>query len=350
MESKSPFITVIMPVRNEERFIGEVLNELLKQDYPKDRYEIIVADGESTDRTHEIVKEIARSNSQVILLSNPGLLPSSGRNLGFKNGKGDFFLVIDGHCKIRNRQLLANLVDCFQKSNVQCLGRPQPFIIPEEQTMQRAIALARSSRLGHSTDSFIHSNKEGFVSPVSVGCAYKREVFEAIGFVDETFGACEDVEFNYRVEKAGFKTFFSPRIAVYYYPRKDLKGLFRQLVRYGEGRMQFMFKHPETINFDMFLPLIFTTGVLLGPILGLVSKFFLSCYLFSIAIYFIILSVESLRLGLRSGFLFILKFILVFFAIHLSLGVGYIKGGAKSLLNRYFVRNLRMMKKKSLDA
>ena len=347
MKSQLPFITVVMPVRNEELFIAEILNDLLIQDYPRDRYEIIVADGQSTDSTRRIVKEIAQSHPQVMLLPNPGLVSASGRNIGFQNGKGDFFLVVDGHCKIKHTQLLANLVDCFQRSNAQCLGRPQPFVVPEEPTLQKAIALARSSRLGHSPESFIHSNKEAFVSPVSVGCAYKREVFDRIGFVDHTFRACEDVEFNYRVEKAGFNTFFSPKTAVYYYPRENLKGLFQQLLRYGEGRIRFTFKHPETINLNMFLPQIFIAGVFLGPILALMTKTFLFFYLPFFVIYFGIVTIQSIRLSLGSGVSFILKLILVFFVIHSSLGIGLMKGGLRCLFNRFFDNRFRQAKKKA---
>lgn len=326
MESRLPFITIAIPVRNEERFICDTLNELLRQDYPKDRFEIIVADGESTDSTREIVQEIAHSHQQVMLMSNPGLIPSSGRNVGFKNGKGDIFLVIDGHCQIKNNNLLKDVAECFERSGAQCLGRPQPFIVPKELNMQRAIALARASWLGHSTDSFIHSNKEGFVSPVSVGCAYKREVFKKNGFVDESFDACEDVEFNYRVEKSGFKAFFSPKIAVHYYPREKLTGLWHQLIRYGEGRTRFMFKHPETINLNMFLPVVFSCGIFLGPILGLISKYFLLTYVSILFSYFTMVSIESIRLSAGNGMIFALKIIVVFSLIHLSLGIGLIKG------------------------
>ncbi len=320
-----------MPVRNEMRFIADTIKELLKQDYPKDRFEIIVADGESTDSTREIVKEIAHSHPQVILMSNPGRLPSSGRNVGFRNGKGEFFLVIDGHCKINNSHLLRDVVDCFEKSGAQCLGRSQPFIIPDKPNIQRAIALARASRLGHSGNSFIHSHKEGFVSPVSVGCAYKREVFEKIGFVDESFDACEDVEFNYRVKKAGFKTFFSPRIAVYYHPRESIFGLWKQLMRYGEGRARFIFKHPETITLDMFIPSFFLGGIVFGPFLGFISKVFLLSYLAVLFLYLSVISMESVRLSRGDGFRFALNILRVFIVVHMSLGTGLIKGFTKLL-------------------
>jgi len=326
MESQLPFITIAMPVRNEEQFIGDTLSDLLNQEYPVDRYEIIVADGHSTDNTRKVVEDFAHLHSQILLLPNHGLLPSSGRNVGFKNGKGDYFLIIDGHCKIKDSKLLVNLVDCFETSGAHCLGRPQPFIVHGAPTMQRAIALARSSRLGHSNDSFIHSNKEGFVSPVSVGCAYKREVFEKIGFVDEAFDACEDVEFNYRVEKAGFSTFFSPRIAVDYSPRKDLKGLFKQLSRYGEGRMKFMYKHPEMVSLSTFLPLIFLIGVFLGPVFGFFNKYILYFYLFLLIFYFTIICIESCRLTDKSGAAFFFRLMLAFLVIHVSLGFGLLKG------------------------
>lgn len=109
---------------------------------------------------------------------------------------------------------------------------------------------------------------------MSVGCAYKREVFEKIGYVDESFGACEDVDFNYRVEKAGFLTFFSPLVGVKYYPRENLASVWKQLLRFGQGRFRFISEHPETINLDMMLPAAFVLAIVLGPLLGSVHIYF----------------------------------------------------------------------------
>jgi GT2 family glycosyltransferase len=323
-----PFITVCMPVLNEERFIAPLLGELLAQNYHGDRFEIIVADGGSTDRTREIVSEIARRHPQVILKDNPGRLPSSGRNVGFKTGRGDLFLVIDGHCEIRNPQLLRNVADCFERSGAHCLGRPQPFILPEAPTMQRAIGLARSSWLGHSSKSFIHSNREGFVSPVSVGCAYRREVFEKIGYVDESFDACEDVEFNTRVQKAGFKTFFSPSIAVHYHPRETLRGLWRQLYRYAKGRVRFLRKHAESWSLDTLLPSIWLLGMVTGPLFGLLHQAMLWIYISAVALYLFLVARESIRQGHSGGPLFVLSLAAVFVTIHVCLGLGFLLAAA----------------------
>ena len=321
-----PFITITMPVRNEEQYIEDTLHEVLGQNYPPDRFEIIVADGGSSDSTRDIVADISSDNGRVILKENPGMFPSSGRNVGFKNGRGDIFLVIDGHCQIKNRQLLLNVAELFEQSGADCLGRPQPFIIPEEPNVEKAIAVARRSRLGHSCGSFIHSDTEGFVSPVSVGCAYRREVFEKIGFVDESFDACEDVEFNYRVEKAGLKTFLSPKIKIWYFPRKTLRKLALQLIRYGEGRARFMFKHPETIRLGNILPLIFCWFLLAWPVAVVLGKEFSLIYLAILGLYFSIVLLEAVRLGLRSGGLFVFYVGMAFFTIHFSLGIGLTKG------------------------
>ena len=147
-----PFITVVMPVRNEARFIVATLGQLLGQEYPPDRYEILVADGMSDDGTQAIVQEIAASNPQVRLLENSKRLSSAGRNVGFRNGIGVYFLVVDGHCFIPDNQLFNNMVDCFVKSGADCLGRPQTLDPPGLTHFQTAVALARESRLGHGGD------------------------------------------------------------------------------------------------------------------------------------------------------------------------------------------------------
>jgi len=97
-----PFITVVMPVYNEGRFIEQTLRQLLAQEYPADRYEILVADGMSTDTTREMVRTLANEYPQIKLLDNPKRKSSAGRNVGFQNGRGEYFLVVDGHCYIPN--------------------------------------------------------------------------------------------------------------------------------------------------------------------------------------------------------------------------------------------------------
>src|SRR5262245_47047713 len=92
-----PFISILLPVRNEAAFIEATLERLLAQEYDPERFEILVADGLSTDWTRELVAAIGQWRPQVILLDNPQQWSSAGRNCGLRAGRGDIFLVIDGH-------------------------------------------------------------------------------------------------------------------------------------------------------------------------------------------------------------------------------------------------------------
>jgi succinoglycan biosynthesis protein ExoA len=265
------FVSVIVPVRNEAAFIGRALRQLLSQNYYSTRFEVLVVDGKSTDDTHRIVSELLHAHANLKLLPNPQRLSSAARNIGIRQSQGEYIVIIDGHTDIDNPNYLRDLADAFDRSGADCLGRPQPLDVAGAKSLQRAIAAARSSWLGHHPASFIYSDKEQFVPPQSVAVAYRQSVFDRVGLFDETFDACEDVEFNHRVEKAGLSCFFTPRIGVRYHPRASLAGLFRQLMRYGRGRIRLLKKHPDTLSVGSLVPAAFVAAILGG---ALASGFF----------------------------------------------------------------------------
>src|SRR5262249_3770510 len=92
-----PFVSVVMPVRNEAGDIENTLRMVLAQDYPADRYEVIVADGESTDGTREIVRRLASAHPQLRLVENPGKFVSPGLNQALAAAKGEIVVRLDGH-------------------------------------------------------------------------------------------------------------------------------------------------------------------------------------------------------------------------------------------------------------
>lgn len=325
-----PFITVVIPVFNEERFIGETLGQLVWQDYPETRYEILVCDGGSTDRTREAVREISVDHPMVKLLDNPGKRSSSGRNVGFKSGRGDYFVVIDGHCSIPSATLLRDIAAAFEKSGADALGRAQPLAPDGITFFQRAVALARAARIGHGGDSLIYSDHAGFVSPVSNGAMYRKEVFEAVGYVDERFDACEDVEFNYRVEKAGLKAYMSPELTVLYYPRDSLGGLYRQMRRYGEGRCRLWRKHPETLSLNTLVPPVFAGAVLAAccmaaaVLIGLLPAWTLWPVAAGFGLYAALVAIQTVVSCLGAGWRYGFYLPAIFFVIHFGLGMGFV--------------------------
>src|SRR5207245_2641608 len=119
--------------------------------------------------------------------------------------------------------------------------------------------------------------------------AYRREVFETVGLFDERFDACEDVDFNHRVEQAGFRCFFTPRVRVRYFPRSSLTGLFRQMERYGRGRVRLLRKHPETFTLAGLLPGAFVLGTAAGPALAWLSAWLAVAYAGALGAYVVTL-------------------------------------------------------------
>ncbi|MBI2826659.1 MAG: glycosyltransferase [Planctomycetia bacterium] len=271
--ARRPLVSVIVPVRNEERFIGRTLDALLAQEFPEDASEILVVDGQSTDRTVHVVRQYAADHARIRLLDNPKQWSSAARNLAIAASHGAFILVVDGHCELTDRNYLKKLVDAFTRSGADCVGRPQPLDVSGATPLQRAIAAARNSPLGHHPDSYIYSQTGGIVPAHSVAVAYRREVFDKVGVFDERFDACEDVELNHRIDRAGLRCFLSPDIALNYVPRGTLRALFRQLARYGKGRVRLARKHPDTISLSTFLPVMLVLALLAAPGIGWLVPF-----------------------------------------------------------------------------
>jgi glycosyltransferase involved in cell wall biosynthesis len=321
-----PFISVIVPVRNEAAYIRDTLGQLLHQSYPRDRFEVIVADGQSTDGTPAVVREVQAGWPNLRLLANPRRWSSAGRNLGIRASRGDLVVIVDGHCDLANPHHLRDLADAFARSGADCVGRPQPLDVTGATSMQRAIAAARCSRLGHHPDSYIYASGEQFVRPQSVAVAYRRSVFATVGEFDEAFDACEDVEFNHRVDRAGLRCFFTPRVGVYYHPRSSLRGLFRQMVRYGRGRVRLWRKHRETFTVSGFVPALFLLGLAAGAVLAGVSAWLAYVYLGILAVYLLTVAAASLNIALRSRDLRLLPWLpAVFLTIHAGAGFGLLQ-------------------------
>jgi succinoglycan biosynthesis protein ExoA len=319
----APFVSVIVPVRNEAVFITKTLCQLLEQDYDRSRFEVIVADGESTDATADLVRALQGRYLNLHLVSNPGRWSSAGRNAALEVSRGEIVVIIDGHCELDSRRYLSDLVDAFERSGADCIGRPQPLDVSLATTLQRTIAAARSSRLGHHPESFIYSSDEKFVRPQSVAVAYRREVFEAVGTFDEHFDACEDVEFNHRVDRAGLKCFFTPRVALRYHPRTSLRGLVRQMVRYGRGRVRLLRKHRETFTPLGFVPALFVVGLLAGPLLACLASWLALLYFGALAFYATAVTCASVALAIEGRDARMLPWgPVVFLAIHVGAGVG----------------------------
>ena len=318
-------VSVIVPVRNEAKHIARTLRGLANQEFPTADYEILVIDGESEDGTRDIVLEHLPMIPNLYLFDNPKRLASAARNVGVQHAHGDYIVIVDGHCQIRDRHYLTKLVVAFESSRADSLGRPQPLRADNPTPFQLAVSAARASWLGHNPASAIYSSKPGFIDPDNVAVAYRRNVFERVGLFDESFDACEDVEFNTRVRLAGLTCYFAPEIAIEYQPRPTLRGLAYQMARYGRGRAKLAVKHLSTVTVPSLAPSALLIWMIVGVVLSAMWPPFAVALGASLAIYGLLIILESIRVARATKQVRRIRLPLVFAAIHVGFGWGYLR-------------------------
>ena len=115
------FISVIVAVKNEERYVRKCIDSLLNQNYPADNYELIVVDGFSTDGTWEILQELKNQNPGLKIFKNPKENAAAGRNIGIRNSKGEYAAFIDADA-VADTNWLENISKTFEKVDAAGVG------------------------------------------------------------------------------------------------------------------------------------------------------------------------------------------------------------------------------------
>ena len=214
------FVTVIVPCLNEERHIAECLESIAANDYPKEKLEVFVVDGGSKDKTREIIKKF-----QVTLLDNPKVITPAAMNMGIQNAKGEIIIKMDAH-SLYAKDYISKCVQHLEESGSDNVGGVLESVAPANTLMAKAIVICLSHVFGAGGSYFRTGVAEPMeVDTVAFGC-YRREVFTRIGMFDERMAQIEDLEFNYRLRKAGGKIMLFTDIKARYYPSSDTLGAF----------------------------------------------------------------------------------------------------------------------------
>jgi len=246
-----PFVSVIVPARNEERYIERCLYSLAAQDYPRARFEVLVVDGRSDDETTRIVTRFAHESTlDLRLLDNPRRLPAAAMNLALDHARGDVIVRLDAHAYAAP-DFLSRSISALDAGGADCAGG---VIASEGDTwFGRAAALAMSSRFGVGGAAFRTGAEPGAVDTVAFG-AYRRDVFSRVGRFAEDLPHGEDDEFNYRLLDAGGLILLDPRIRSHYTVRGDLRALWRQYFAYGRAKPEVLRRHPAQLRARQLAP------------------------------------------------------------------------------------------------
>jgi glycosyltransferase involved in cell wall biosynthesis len=239
-----PAVTVIVPIRNEERFIEATVRALLEQDALPQSYEVLVVDGMSSDGTRSILQRLAAADPRLKILDNPAGTVPSGLNIGIAAARGDVLIRVDGHTTVARDFIRANLDLMREHPEAWCVGGP----IAHRGASRRgkAIAAAMSSSVGVGGASHRFEEYEGYAESTAFP-AFHRWVFDKIGTFDERLIRNQDDELSYRITKAGGQIFISPRVKHDYFVRDSFKALFAQYMQYGYWKIEVMRKHRRVV-------------------------------------------------------------------------------------------------------
>lgn len=323
-----PFVSVIMPVRNEAGFIKRSVGAVATQDYPHDRMEILIADGGSSDATRAVIESLKQNYRDVsmTLLDNPGKIVAKGLNAAMRQARGEVIVRIDGHCEVAS-DYLRHCVGHILHDGVDAVGGPVETI--GESLTARAIATAMSSRFGVGGSAFRVANSGTQFTDTVAFPAYTRSVIDRAGPFDEELVRNQDDEYNYRLRKLGVKVLLAADVRSRYYSRATLAKLASQYFQYGFWKVRVMQKHPRQMQLRQFAPPLFVVALLAGlialPIFP-ASKYLTGLVLGLYAIAVITASIVSARKG-KWRLLPLLPITLA--TLHLAYGSGFLFGLVK---------------------
>ncbi len=227
-----PRVTIAMPAYNEERYIEACIASVQHQDYPKDLIEILIADGRSTDRTLEILAQLAERDPRIKIVDNPDRLQAAGLVRLVKQAHGDIIVRMDVHCEYA-ADYVRKCVETIERTGADNVGGAQRA--KAKTFFQRALCAALASPLGVGGAKYRSADADGFVDTVFLG-AFRRRVFETVGMWDPRAITNEDAELNQRILESGGQIYLSRDIVVHYFPRDSYATLAKQYFKYGRGR------------------------------------------------------------------------------------------------------------------
>lgn len=276
-KTSTPLISVVIPVLNGEATIESLLKSLLKVDYPRERIEVIVVDGNSTDKTLE---KVAKYSAKVLIEKKGG--PNSARNTGIRHSSGEIVAFTDSDC-IVSKNWIKKIIENFKDPRIGCVGG----------TVKGSNNNFFSKYADNSVSPVIRVCKKwkeldsiGPFSGCPVGCnmAFRRTVLMKVGGFDENIQYCfEEDELVERVCKAGYGVVLDPQVLVWHKHRAIFKNLLKQAFKYGKGTGRLL-RRPK--NQKLFLRWFFINSCALIQIMLLMAGWQI-LFLFSLAMFLV---------------------------------------------------------------
>ncbi len=323
-----PLVSIIVPCYNEQETICFLLDAICQQTVDLHDLEVVIADGRSTDHTRERIQAFSESHPDlsVRVVENLKRNIPSGVNCALAASKGEYIIRLDGH-SIPSPDYVRLCLRDLQAGLGENVGGVWEIKPRGKGLVQRAIAAAASHRLGVGDARYRYTNQPGYVDTVPFG-AFRRKVFEQVGYFDENLLTNEDYEMNVRLRLNGGRIWLNPAIRSTYFARPDLMSLARQYWRYGFWKLRMLKRYPQTIRWRQALPPLFVFGLLALLLLGLAwhaaRAWLLGLLAAALILYFLLLMVGSIPSARRERDARLLVVLpLVMATMHISWGTAF---------------------------
>ncbi|MHC3128814.1 MAG: glycosyltransferase [Candidatus Bathyarchaeota archaeon] len=222
-------VTVVVPVRNRELTIQPLLDSLQKLDYDRNKVEVIVVDGNSTDKTQEIVKKYP---VKLVVEKRKGL--NIARNTGIKCAKGEIVAFTDSDC-IVPPNWITKIVENFKDPQISCVGGSAKALDNDFISQYADNSIVRLMPFFTKREE-LEKVKPFFRHPAGCNMAFRRKVAEEVGYFDEHIQyGFDEVEFADRICRAGYKMVLDPDVLVWHKHRSTFREFLKQNFQYGKG-------------------------------------------------------------------------------------------------------------------
>lgn len=312
-------ISVICPVLNEEKYIQTLIDFFLQVE-PEEK-ELLLVDGGSTDNTIEIIKNAIVKNPNIYLFFNEKKYVPFALNIAINNSTGDPIVRLDAHTEY-SIDYFEKIIETFEKTGADIVGGPTR--VKSRTSFQEALGMAICSPFGIGDSKVHNQNYNGYSDHVTFG-AWRRYLFNEIGFFDEQLIRNQDDEFHYRAVSMGRKVYLSSDIKLWYYPRSTFYGLIKQYFQYGYFKPIVLAKVKSQIKLRHLVPSFFVVYLIILSFMY--NNILFVCPLILYVVMNLYYSFFN-KLGIKEK----LISLLIFPSLHLSYGIGFIAGLKNILL------------------
>lgn len=332
---REPKTTIIIPCRNEQHHIEEVLESVLTQESPAGGFEVLIVDGMSSDDTRTVIERfVARRGAEfgtsIRVIENPARIVSVGMNLGIRAARGDAIVRMDAHTQYA-QDYVQSCLEVLHRTGADNVGGPART--KADTYTQKAIAAAYHSPFAVGGALFHNVDYEGYVDTVTYGC-WKKGVFEQFGYFDEDLVRNQDDEHNLRISRSGGRIYQSPAIKSWYKPRGSLRALFEQYKQYGYWKVRVIQKHRIPASFRHLVPGGFLIYLAVCLLLGFLWRPAIWALALGLSAYAAAVLTASVLTARRAGWILFPMLCVVFPCYHFGYGYGFIMGFCDFVIRR----------------